>query len=295
LLLLDLTLTLTAARDNFNPSPLQFGRANAFPGGAMAVCPQCGNAVDASNRYCAVCGRDLTGPDAAMQPASTSPEPAPYSAPLGPPQTSGKAIASLIFGIFFFMIPTAILAIIFGHLSLSDIKKSAGRLQGRGLAITGLVLGYAGIAFIPLILIIAAIAIPILLRARMAANESSAVASVHAINRAELEYQTTYPSSGFTCRLESLGGSAGCTPSADHACLLDNALASGNHNGYIFELRNCAPAQEGGPIMKYQLLARPARFNSTGVRAFCTDESFAIRFDPSGSADQCLANGKPLQ
>lgn len=262
----------------------------------MAICPQCGNAVAPDARFCAVCGRDLIGPQPPAQTVyqPTAPSTA-YAPPLGPPQTSGKAIASLILGIFFFLIPTAILAIIFGHLSLSDIKKSAGRLQGRGMAITGLVLGYAGIAFIPVVLIIAAIAIPNLLRARTVANETSAIASMHDIHQAEIRYAATYPNIGFTCRLESLGGSAPCTPSSERACLLDNRIASGNRNGYVFELRNCAPEQEGGPMVKYQLVARPVKYNVTGVRAFCSDESFTTRFDGSGSADRCLESGQPLE
>lgn len=86
--------------------------------------------------------------------------------------TSGKAIASLICGIFFFILPAAIVAVILGHLSCSEIGKSLGRIRGRGLALAGLILGYFGVAFIPFILIIAAIAIPNLLRARIAANEA---------------------------------------------------------------------------------------------------------------------------
>jgi len=75
-------------------------------------------------------------------------------------ETSGKAIGSLVCGLLFFFPPSAILAVIMGHLSLSEIRRSAGRLGGRGVAIAGLVLGYAGLSFIP-VLIIAAIAIRI--------------------------------------------------------------------------------------------------------------------------------------
>jgi len=96
------------------------------------------------------------------------------------------AIASLIFGFFFVFFPLSIPAIVFGHIALSQIKRSAGRLGGRGLAIAGLVMGYLGIAMIPLILIIAAIAIPNLLRARIAANEASAATTVRSINTAQL-------------------------------------------------------------------------------------------------------------
>ena len=266
----------------------------------MATCPQCGNPVDPSNRFCAICGRDILGPPAVVAPAppvasSSSPSygaTAPVQASANqyasePPRTSGKAIASLIFGIFFFALPTAIGAIVFGHISLSDIKKSAGRLQGRGLAITGLVLGYAGIAFIPIILIIAAIAIPSLLKARMAANEASTIASVHAINQAELRYQVTY--GVFACQIQELGGASGsCSASAEHACLLDDTLASGRKNGYVFELQNCSAG-------KYTLAAYPQTFNNTGIRSFCSDETAVVRYSQSGTAERCLSEGEPLQ
>src|SRR5713226_7615525 len=84
-------------------------------------------------------------------------------------------------------LPAAIVAVIMGHLSLSDIQKSAGRLGGKGMAIAGLVLGYLGLSFIPIV-IIAAIAIPNLLRAKMAANEASAVASLRTYNTALSRY-----------------------------------------------------------------------------------------------------------
>ena len=119
--------------------------------------------------------------------------PAAASGPVVPEKTSGLAIASLIFGLLFLFFPLSIVAIVFGHISLSQIKKSAGRLGGKGLAIAGLVLGYLGIAMIPLILIIAAIAIPNLLRARIAANEASAVSAVRRISAAQVTYQSQFP------------------------------------------------------------------------------------------------------
>jgi len=71
---------------------------------------------------------------------------------------------------------SAVAAIILGHLALSEIKKSAGRLKGQGLATAGLILGVCGDRIDPRDLIIAAIAIPNLLRAKMAANEASSLA-----------------------------------------------------------------------------------------------------------------------
>lgn len=202
---------------------------------------------------------------------------------VGTPQTSGKAIGSLICGIIN-VFPLFIVAVILGHLALSDIKKSAGRLGGRGLAIAGLILGYLGVVFIPIILIIAAIAIPNILRARMAANEASAAGSVRTLYQAEVAYSQTHKDSGFTCNLSDLS-SAG---------LIDSRLASGERNGYRLDLQNCAAEAGSGPATKIQIVAAPMRLNQTGVRAFCTDEGGMIRVDPSGSVEQCVGSGSTL-
>ena len=86
---------------------------------------------------------------------------------------------------------------------------------------------------VAIILIIAAIAIPNLLRSRMAANEASAVGSLRTINTAEVTYASTYPAIGFSS-LASLGGTAGGTGTSAAAGLLDSVLASGTKSGYTF-------------------------------------------------------------
>ena len=101
----------------------------------------------------------------------------------GPAQTSGLAIGSLATGILFLFFAAAIAAIITGHISRADSKRSGGRKTGSGLALTELLLGYTGVAAIPL-LIIAAIAIPNLLQARTAANEAAAISSLQSSNSA---------------------------------------------------------------------------------------------------------------
>lgn len=239
-------------------------------------CRNCGGVVATGAYFCPACGKDLTGtaapPVAATGPTAT-----------GIAVTDGKAIASLVCGLLFFFFPAAIVAIILGHMSLSQIRKSAGRLKGQGMAIGGLVLGYAGIAFIPIILIIAAIAIPNLLRARMAANESSAVSAIRTLNTAEMAYSDSH--AGFACSLSEL----------HEAGLIDEKLASGAKNGYAFALRNCAADEPGGPNVKYQIVAQPLTFNQTGVRAFCADESGVVKTDSRGSGQGCVENGSELQ
>ena len=95
---------------------------------------------------------------------------------------------------------------------------------------------------VAIILIIAAIAIPNLLRARMAANESSAVASIRTVTTGEVTYQTAYPTVGYATALVNLGGALGaaCVPSSTTACLIDSVLANNGNpagsgkSGYSF-------------------------------------------------------------
>jgi len=62
------------------------------------------------------------------------------------PQNSNKAVASLVCGVLFLCAPASIAAVVLGHLALSDIKRTANRMAGKGMAIAGLVMGYLGIA-----------------------------------------------------------------------------------------------------------------------------------------------------
>ena len=240
-------------------------------------CQKCGQAVAEGAYFCAKCGADISTSGTASPGAVPARVP---PVPVGPQKTSGLAVASLICGIFFFLIFPAILAIVFGHISLSQIKQSAGRLTGRGLAIAGLVLGYLEIAMIPFTLIIAAIAIPNLLRARMAANESSAIGSIRTLETAEVAYVTNHPDKGYTCTFDDLRESG-----------VTAELAAGSKNGYVFELLSCSAENSGGPNTKFQVIAYPIKMGASGQRAFCSDESMVIRYDRSGSGQSCLESG----
>jgi type IV pilus assembly protein PilA len=172
--------------------------------------------------------------------------------------------------------------VVLGHLSLSDIRKSAGRLTGQGMAIAGLVLGYMGIAFIPFMLIIAAIAIPNLLRSRMAANEASAVGSVRTYNVAIASYAAKCAQQGFPLSAQQLGPGAG---DCNHADLLDTILASQRpvKSGYVFQYHPGATDADGH-VTAYVISADPAVQNQTGIRHFYSDETQVIRFELSTSA-----------
>jgi prepilin-type N-terminal cleavage/methylation domain-containing protein len=148
---------------------------------------------------------------------------------------------------------------------------------------------------VAIILIIAAIAIPNLLRARIAANESSAAASVRTIDTAELSYATSYPSVGYPAALGTLGpADAGCTAGSAvaNACIIDFTLAQGTKSGYTFTAVGAVPV--GGANTQYTANAVPATLNTTGVKAFCSIEDNVVRFiTPSAGAvthANCPAN-----
>ncbi len=241
----------------------------------MTFCTRCGNSVGDDDKFCRACGAPVGGTAATPVPLTTT----------VPAETSTKAIISLVCGLFIFFFPLSLAAVILGHLSLSEIKKSAGRLAGEGLAMAGLVLGYIGVASIPLVLIIAAIAIPNLLRARMAANESSAVASVRAITSSQVAYWGEHPDVGYACSLSVLRD----------AHEIDGPLASGLKAGYRFEIMDCEADPPGGAKTKYKVVAYPVTANQTGIRAFCSDESGVIKQHPSGSGRGCFESGVVLQ
>jgi hypothetical protein len=238
-----------------------------------------------------------------LGPGLVAPPTQPY---IGPTETSGKAIGSLICGLLFFIFPAAVVAIILGHLSLSDIRKAAGRLTGQGIAIAGLVLGYLGVAFIPFVLIIAAIAIPNLIRARLAANEASAAASLRTINDAEISYLSMYDN-GYSPALETLGGDSAGVADCNHAKLIDTRLAAGMKSGYRFsyapvfdnyqaQSRVSPDAAAKGCITpgvsKYIVHADPVVRGNTGQKSFFTDQTGVIRCEIGGEA---TADSPPLE
>jgi type IV pilus assembly protein PilA len=146
---------------------------------------------------------------------------------------------------------------------------------------------------VAIILIIAAIAIPNLLRSRMAANEASAVGSIRSINTAEVTYASTYPAIGFSADLASLGGATPCTASSSTACLIDQVLAGAtsaatSKSGYYFTYTNTA----GTPSVAYTIIGIPASAQ-TGQRQFFSDQSGVIRYTTDGSTPTVSSN--PLQ
>ena len=140
---------------------------------------------------------------------------------------------------------------------------------------------------VAIILIIAAIAIPNLLRSRMAANEASAVGSLRTINTATVGYATTY-GIGYPATLASLGPAASATSTS--ADLIDSVLSAGVRSGYSFTYSALA-ASAAGTRDGDTISAAPSNAGVTGQRTFFTDTSGVIRADAVGTAN---VNSTPI-
>jgi type IV pilus assembly protein PilA len=138
---------------------------------------------------------------------------------------------------------------------------------------------------VAIILIIAAIAIPNLLRARMAANDSAAAASTRTINTAEVAYFDAYPGIGFPVALATLGGVSPCTAGPATGCLIDNYLATNGggagKSGYNF---NATGSIGAGSLINNQYYATAAPVSSQfGTRSYCSVEDAVLRLQPAGT------------
>ena len=130
---------------------------------------------------------------------------------------------------------------------------------------------------VAIILIIAAMAVPSYLHSKIAANESSAVASIRSINTAQIAYNSAYPTAGFASSLSLLSGTTCTPPSSTGACLIDNLLATGTKSGYTFTLANVGSA----PAATYTLTAAPTLINNSGDHYFCSFQDAVVRVSSS--------------
>ena len=228
-----------------------------------------------------------------------------------PPPTQprqGLAIASLVIGIL--SLPTlgclgvgALLSIVLGIVALTRASRSPGEYGGRGFAIGGIVASAMSLMVaIPLGGIVAAIAIPSLLRARVSANEAAAIGDVRTVISAEAAYGSancdTYG------RLECLSNprGPGCiagypatAPTFLDATLTAAQVKSGYrrafHPGAEVALADRPGCAGGTGLESFAYTAEPETRGRTGVRGFCGDDSGRICFTADGSVPP-VTNGR---
>lgn len=185
-------------------------------------------------------------------------------------KTSGLAIASLICGLFF-LIPLlgvifSLVAISLGTAALVTISKYKESLKGSGLAVTGVVLGGVGIVIIPIMMLIAAIAIPNFLRARSMANEYMAVAHLKKIYSTAQEYKDetgTYPKD-----FQNFADTS----------YLSEELIDGQESGYKFFIFTFPDGDE----QKFMASAVPITGGVTGTKSFCITYKDVVKANHNG-------------
>jgi type IV pilus assembly protein PilA len=141
---------------------------------------------------------------------------------------------------------------------------------------------------VAIILIIAAIAIPNLIKSKMAANEASAVGSVRTINTGEVNYAASCPAIGYSASLPELNTGALC---AGGKGIIDAVLSTGKKSGYTFAY---TPAKGGDNLFDtYLQLALPATVGTTGQRAFCGVQDGVIHYNVGGAGCNPAPGGDP--
>jgi type IV pilus assembly protein PilA len=206
---------------------------------------------------------------------------------------TGMALTSLILALVSLCTAAGFLvggltACVLGIVALVKASRSPQEYGGTGMAIAGIVISALSLLSLP---IVAAIAIPSLLRARISANESAAIGDLRTMISGQAAYQNA--NGGLYDTPRCLAEPSGCIPgySASGPTFLDSHLASlGMKSGYVRTFHPGPPADQLDPavssrtsILGYVFVAVPADVGRTGVRAFCADHTGMICYTVSGS------------
>ena len=138
-------------------------------------------------------------------------------------------------------------------------------------------------------LVLMLLAVPQLLKLKKGANELSAKQTLRAISQAEISYNSSYPTNGFACSLQQLGGepSAGA-PSPQAAQLIDPTLAAtGQKAGYSFSITNCQKVTVANQDQNtsFEIVGVPQKVGKTGDTGFCADDNNTVKADPAGGTN----------
>ena len=217
----------------------------------------------------------------------------------------GLAITSLVLGIlavptFGLAIVGALIGIVVGVIALVKASREPLVYGGKGMAIAGIALSVLAVTLMPVVLgIVAAIAIPSFLRARVSANEAAAVGDIRAVIAAQARYQTI--NGGYFGPFECLAEPARCVPSYTGPALLPVEVPGvGPKQGY-FRTFHAGPAAAGAvtagvspsSVTSFAYVAVPVTPNQTGVRSFCGDATGRVCHKRDGSEIEVVSGVCP--
>lgn len=131
---------------------------------------------------------------------------------------------------------------------------------------------------VAIILIIAAIAIPNLIKSKMAANQSGAAGTVRTINTGEATFSSVCAQVGYSVKLADLNTGGPCLAGAG---IIDTVLAGGTKSGYQFA--EAGGGAVGGVNTTFTDTAIPVTIGTSGQNMYCSDQAGVIYFDPSGA------------
>jgi hypothetical protein len=209
------------------------------------------------------------------------------SGPVPPRVHRGYAVASLILGIL--SLPTvglllvgAMTSVILGVVALVKESRQPEEYGGKGMAITGIVLSGVSILLMPVVAgIVAAIAIPSFLRARVSANEAAAIEHVHDVIRAEAQYQKL--NAGYFDYPECLAKPEQCIPGHHGPSVIADRLVSTPEDKGYRRVFHPGPRAEPAPpkasptsLMAFAYVVTPLSRGKTGLRTFCGDATGVI-------------------
>jgi type II secretory pathway pseudopilin PulG len=217
-----------------------------------------------------------------------------YPATYGEPR-KGLAIASLVLGVLSILTLGclgigAITGLVLGIIAYTRANRAPQEYGGKGMALGGIITNALSLLIIIPAGIIAAIAIPSLLRARVSANESAAIGDIRTIVSAQAAYQSA--SGGYYGTPECLANPAPCIPNYQGPTFLDAQLASLQPKSGYQRSFHPGPAAQGDQglsgLMGYAYTAVPVAKGQTGVRGFCGDASGVVCFTPDGSTPEVV-------
>jgi hypothetical protein len=266
------------------------------------ICPNCAHDNPEGRKYCRACAKPLA-PGTAAAPSGVVSAPAPQVASTPTAEMNSKlnkmAVASLVSGFLALLPPFGLAAVVFGHVSRSQIAESGGREKGTGIAFAGLILGYGQLAIFALLFlgflgllqdIRAQLAkdpntrAALLQRlvhgdpytvspAKSARQQETAIQALHLIRVKETEYLAAHPDEGYACEMYKVG----FDPGRDTEL---NALFRESDYDTKFFRCGSVPGVIPGTVLvppMYLIISVPrSAGNPVDAPAFCLDQANGI-------------------